>query len=141
MNITGLPMRLAPVLLFICILLASSHGSTSVESLDIQQPNNTEVHFAYHITPLQLVNELTEMPVSLPSLLPTPVPDSGSMGGAGSRPLGVTLLGLSVLCTCALGPTLIIVAILGFVIRANRQRQIAYEADRNPGSSASGQEQ
>lgn len=41
-------------------------------------------------------------------------------GNLTNRPLGVTFLGLNLLCCCASVPLLVIVALLGYAKRANR---------------------
>jgi hypothetical protein len=71
-------------------------------------------------------NEITALPA--PVLIVTPAPEPGILGGVRGRPILITLLGLSVLCICALVPLLIIGLGLGIAIRANRQVSMVIDA-------------
>ena len=70
--------------------------------------------------------EITGMPV--PVLIVTPAPEPGILGGVRGRPILITLLGLGILCICALVPLLIIGLGLGLTIRANRQVSMVIDA-------------
>jgi hypothetical protein len=70
--------------------------------------------------------EITRMPA--PVLIVTPVPEPGILGGVRGRPMLITLLGLGILCICALVPLLIIGLGLGLTIRANRQVSMVIDA-------------
>jgi hypothetical protein len=70
--------------------------------------------------------EITGMPA--PVLIVTPVPEPGILGGVRGRPMLITLLGLGILCICALVPLLIIGLGLGLTIRANRQASMVIDA-------------
>jgi hypothetical protein len=120
---------LIPALLAISFLVAGLFMLVRAESLPLEQPNGREDWLGQSMDPLEVVDEAGELPAPGTSLLVTQWPDQGTKGITRSRPLGITLLGLSLLCTCALGPVLIIGAVIGIVIRANRQVQMGDSGD------------
>jgi len=115
----------APAVLAVFLIAASSCTSAEKERLQLEQPNTAIDRLDLQVTPLWMVNKLVEKPVPQPRLLSTPDLDRKRKSDAGGRPLDVTLTGVSVLCVCALGPVLIIVAVIGAVIRVNRQKPLA----------------
>jgi hypothetical protein len=97
-------------------------GERPPAELFIGEPNPPEQSY---IRPV-VGGEITGMPA--PVLIVTPAPEPGLLGGVRGRPILITLLGVSILCICALVPLLIIGLGLGIAIRANRQASMVIDA-------------
>jgi hypothetical protein len=100
----------------------------------IGEPNPPEQNYVRPVAG----DEITGMPA--PVLITTPAPEPGLLGGVRGRPILITLLGLSVLCICALVPLLIIGLGLGMAIRANRQASMVIDAKAEDSPSTPNQE-
>lgn len=126
MKLASLSLRLlALVFLIVSLITASFSTSAEKEGRQLKQPNTAIDRLDPQVTPLWTVSKLVELPVSQTKLLSTPDLDRKRTRDVDGRPLEVTLTGVSVLCVCALGSVLIIMAVIGVVIRANRQKPLA----------------